>query len=416
MSLRSLRLMTAGESHGPMLVSILEGLPAGIPVDMEAIDADLKRRMGGYGRGKRMKIENDRARVVGGVRHGQTLGSPIAFLIENKDWPNWEHVMGVEAPSASDTEAGTAGGSVAESGDTPAASVDARRVSRPRPGHADLAGGLKYNRSDLRDILERASARETASRVAAGGFCKQLLAALDIEIASHVIRIGGAVLETPAVDFDTIRDTADGSPVRCVDDDAGRSMIAAIDEATDNLDTLGGVFEVAARNIPVGLGSHVQWDRKLDARIAHAMVSIPAQKAVEIGDGIWAASQPGSAVHDAITFDAVNRVYERPTNRAGGTEGGVTYGGELRVRVYMKPLSTLRRPLASVDIDTGEAIEAVVQRTDTCAVPAAAVIGEAMLALVLADACMEKFGGDSLVETQRNWRGFLEQIREFPPR
>ncbi len=427
MSLRILRLMTAGESHGPMLVSILEGLPAGIPVDIGAIDADLKRRMGGYGRGKRMKIENDRARVVGGVRHGETLGSPIAFLIENKDWPNWEHVMGVEAPAAAGTtsgaagvpegatDPGAAGGAVAESGNAPATAADPRRVSRPRPGHADLAGGLKYDRSDLRDILERASARETASRVAAGGFCKQFLAALDIEIASHVVRIGGAALEAAVVDFDTIRATADGSPVRCVDDDTGRRMIAAIDEATDNLDTLGGVFEVAARNIPPGLGSHVQWDRKLDARIAHAMVSIPAQKAVEIGDAIWAAGQPGSAVHDAITFDAVNRVYERPTNRAGGTEGGVTYGGELRVRVFMKPLSTLRQPLASVDIDTGEAIEAVVQRTDTCAVPAAAIVGEAMLALVLADACLEKFGGDSLVETQRNWRGFLEQIREFPP-
>ena len=411
MSLRTLRLMTAGESHGPMLVSILEGLPAGVPVDMDAIDADLKRRMGGYGRGKRMKIENDRARVVGGVRHGQTLGSPIAYLIENKDWPNWEHIMGTEAPSATDTE----GGAVAESGNAPAGRVDPRRVSRPRPGHADLAGGLKYDRSDLRDILERASARETASRVAAGGFCKQFLAALDVEIASHVVRIGSAVLEATAVDFDTIRDTADDSPVRCVDDAAGGRMIKAIDAASDDLDTLGGVFEVAARNIPVGLGSHVQWDRKLDARIAHAMISIPAQKAVEIGDAIWAAGQPGSAVHDAITFDAVNRTYERPTNRAGGTEGGVTYGGELRVRVYMKPLSTLRRPLASVDIDTGEAVEAVVQRTDTCAVPAAAVVGEAMLALVLADACMEKFGGDSLAETQRNWRGFLEQIREFPP-
>ena len=412
MSLRTLRLMTAGESHGPMLVSILEGLPAGVPVDIEAIDADLKRRMGGYGRGKRMKIENDRARVVAGVRHGQTLGSPIAYLIENKDWPNWEHVMGTESPPAADTK----GGAVAESGNAPASVVDPRRVSRPRPGHADLAGGLKYDRYDLRDILERASARETASRVAAGGFCKQFLAALEVEIASHVVRIGGAALEAAAVDFDTIRDTADGSPVRCVDDDAGRRMIAAIDEASDDLDTLGGIFEVAARNIPAGLGSHVQWDRKLDARIAHAMVSIPAQKAVEIGDGIWAAGQPGSAVHDAITFDAVNRTYARPTNRAGGTEGGVTYGGELRVRVYMKPLSTLRRPLASVDIDTGEAVEAVVQRTDTCAVPAAAVVGEAMLALVLADACMEKFGGDSLGETQRNWRGFLEQIREFPPR
>ena len=412
MSLRILRLMTAGESHGPMLVSILEGLPAGIPIDVATINADLKRRMGGYGRGKRMKIENDHARIVGGVRYGQTLGSPIAYLIENKDWPNWQHVMGAETRAREGSE----GGAVAESGNAPTGSSDPRRVSRPRPGHADLAGGLKYNRSDLRDILERASARETASRVGGGGFCKQFLAALDVEIASHVVQIGGAALESAAVNFDTIRDAAEGSPVRCVDEGTERLMMEAIDKASDNLDTLGGVFEVVARNVPAGLGSHVQWDRKLDARIAHAMVSIPAQKAVEIGDGIWAASQPGSAVHDPITFDSVNQTYERPTNRAGGTEGGVTYGGELRVRVYMKPLSTLRRPLASVDIDTKEAIEAVVQRSDVCAVPAAAVVGEAMLALVLADACLEKFGGDSLVETQRNWRGFLEQIRGFPPK
>ena len=393
-----------------MLVSILEGLPAGVPIETTGIDADLKRRMGGYGRGKRMKIEDDQARIVGGVRHGQTLGSPIAYLIENKDWPNWQHVMSAEGPAAQQRE----GGAVAESGSVPTRNSDPRRVSRPRPGHADLAGGLKYNRPDLRDVLERASARETASRVAAGALCKQFLAAFRVEIASHVVQIGGAAVAPTGASFETIRATADDSPVRCVDESVARLMMEAIDKASDNLDTLGGVFEVVARNVPVGLGSHVQWDQKLDARIAHAMVSIPAQKAVEIGDGIWAASQHGSAVHDAITFDATSRTYERPTNRAGGTEGGVTYGGELRVRVYMKPLSTLRQPLASVDIDTGEAVEAVVQRSDVCAVPAAAVIGEAMLALVLADACIEKFGGDSLCETQRNWRGFLEQVREFP--
>ena len=410
MSLRILRLQTAGESHGPMLVSILEGLPAGVPIEITKIDADLKRRMGGYGRGKRMKIEDDQARIVGGVRHGQTLGSPIAYLIENKDWPNWQHVMSAEGPAAQQRE----GGAVAESGSVPTRNSDPRRVSRPRPGHADLAGGLKYNRPDLRDVLERASARETASRVAAGALCKQFLAAFKVEIASHVVQIGGAAVAPTGASFETIRATADDSPVRCVDESVARLMMEAIDKASDNLDTLGGVFEVVARNVPIGLGSHVQWDQKLDARIAHAMVSIPAQKAVEIGDGIWAASQQGSAVHDAIAFDATNRTYKRPTNRAGGTEGGVTYGGELRVRVYMKPLSTLRQPLASVDIDTGEAVEAVVQRSDVCAVPAAAVIGEAMLALVLADACIEKFGGDSLCETQRNWRGFLEQVREFP--
>ena len=411
MSLRILRLMTAGESHGPMLVSILEGLPAGVPIEITKIDADLKRRMGGYGRGKRMKIEDDQARIVGGVRHGQTLGSPIAYFIENKDWPNWQHVMGAEGPAAQQKE----GGAIAESGNVPAKNSDPRRVSRPRPGHADLAGGLKYNRADLRDILERASARETASRVAAGAICKQFLSAFKVEVASHVVQIGGAAIKSTGTPFETIRATADDSPVRCVDESVTRLMMEAIDRASNNLDTLGGVFEVIARNVPVGLGSHVQWDKKLDARIAHAMISIPAQKAVEIGDGIWAAGQQGSAVHDAITFDAKNKAYERPTNRAGGTEGGVTYGEDLRVRVYMKPLSTLRQPLASVDIDTGEAIEAVVQRSDVCAVPAAAVIGEAMLALVLADACMEKFGGDSLCETQRNWKGFLKQVREFPP-
>jgi len=404
--------MTAGESHGPMLVSILEGLPAGMPIDIGAIDADLKRRMGGYGRGKRMKIESDRARIVGGVRRGTTIGSPIAFLIENKDWPNWQHVMGVEAPVARDEDTGAVG----ESGNLPATAPDPRRVSRPRPGHADLAGGLKYDRSDLRDILERASARETASRVAAGGFCKQFLSALDVDIASHVIRIGGAAVDEDAsVDFETMARDADASPVRCVDEGASRRMIKAIDAASDDLDTLGGVVEIAARNVPAGLGSHVQWDRKLDARLAHAMISIPAMKAMEIGNGVWAAGQPGSAVHDAITFDRQAGSWKRPTNRAGGTEGGLTYGGELRVRVYMKPLATLRKPMHSVDIDTGEAIAAVVQRSDVCAVPAAAVVGEAMLALVLADACLEKFGGDSLAETQRNWRGFLQQVQEFPP-
>lgn len=412
MSFRILRLMTAGESHGPLLVSILEGLPAGLPIDIDAIDADLKRRMGGYGRGKRMKIESDRVRIVGGVRHGATLGSPIAWLIENKDWPNWEHVMGAEAPVGEEDT-----GAVAESGNQPAPRpADPRRVTRPRPGHADLAGGLKYDRADLRDILERASARETASRVAAGAFCKQFLAALQVDIVGHVLRIGSAAVDEAAeIPFDQIVAVAEPSDVRCADDEAAARMIEAIDAAGNNLDTLGGVVEIVARNVPPGLGSHVQWDRKLDARLAHAMVSIPAMKAMEIGRGVWAAGQPGSAVHDPISFDADSRTYRRPSNRAGGTEGGVTYGGELRVRVFMKPLSTLRQPLPSVDIETGEAIDAVVQRSDVCAVPAAAVVGEAMLALVLADACLEKFGGDSLTETTRNWRGFIQQTREFPP-
>jgi len=411
MSFRILRFMTAGESHGPMLVGILEGLPAGVPLDIAAVDADLKRRMGGYGRGKRMKIEDDRARIVSGVRRGATLGSPIAWLIENKDWPNWEHVMGATAPADHDGEAGAVG----ESANAPQPEADPRRITRPRPGHADLAGGLKYDRSDLRDILERASARETASRVAAGGLCKQFLSALDIEIASHVLQIGSAALDAGAeIPFDTIRDQAEESPVRCVDEEASARMVEAISDAGNDLDTLGGVFEAVARNVPPGLGSHVQWDRKLDARLGHAMISIPAMKAMEIGNGVWAAGQPGSAVHDAIVFDADSGNFQRPTNRAGGTEGGISSAAELRVRVYMKPLATLRKPLPSVDIETREAIDAVVQRSDVCAVPAAAVVGEAMLALVLADACLEKFGGDSLAETQRNWRGYLQQVRDFP--
>ncbi len=411
MSLRILRLMTGGESHGPMLVSILEGLPAGLRVDLDRVDADLKRRMGGYGRGKRMKIESDRVRVVGGVRHAETLGSPIAYLVENKDWPNWEHVMGVEAPTAPDPTVDD--GATAESGNQASPNADPRRVTRPRPGHADLAGGLKYDRDDLRDILERASARETASRVAAGAFCKQFIGELGIEVASHVTQIGTAKVDYSTETSFAAMLAADASPVRCADAKVEKAMMAAIDAATDDLDTLGGVFEVAARNVPPGLGSHVQWDRKLDARLAHAMMSIPAQKAVEIGAGIWAAGQPGSKVHDAITYDAETRAFERPTNRAGGTEGGVTYGGELRLRVFMKPLSTLRKPLPSVDIASGEAVDAVVQRTDTCAVPAAAVVGEAMMALVLADACLEKFGGDSMKETRRNWEAYLAQVRDF---
>ena len=418
MSLRCLRFLSAGESHGPMLVGLLEGLPAGIPVDIDAVNADLRRRMGGHGRGKRMKIEADAARMVGGVRLGETLGSPIAWLIENRDWVNWQEVMASEAPRAatSSSDAGDEVGSnaVAESGNRPSA-VDIRRITRPRPGHADLAGGLKYDRADLRDILERASARETAVRVAAGALCKQFLSHLGIEVASHVTRIGDAAYEAGAasVPVETVRQLADASPVRCADAEVEAAMIAAIDRAHDDLETLGGAFEVIGTGLPPGLGSHIQWDRRLEARLGQALLSIQAQKAVEIGPAIWCASQPGSAAHDAIIREP-DRPWGRPTNRAGGTEGGITYGGELRVTVYMKPLSTLRQPLPSVDIVSGEAVDAVVQRSDSCAVPAAAVVGEAMTALVLADACLEKFGGDSLRETLRNFRGYIDQIADFP--
>lgn len=404
MSLRTLRFLTAGESHGPMLVGILEGLPAGVPIDFARVDADLKRRMAGYGRGKRMKIESDTARFVGGIRLGETLGSPIAWLIENRDWVNWKQVMSV-APLA--------GGAVAESGNTPGP-VEARRITRPRPGHADLAGGLKYDRADLRDILERASARETASRVAAGAVARQFLECLGIRVASHVTRIGPAAR---ADSYETVSFEAalnvESSPVRCADPAVADAMIAAIDDAHNQLETLGGAFEVIAAGVPVGLGSHVQWDRRLEARLGHALLSIQAQKGVEIGPAAWCAAQPGSKVHDPILRTAKER-FTRPSNKAGGTEGGMTYGGELRLTVYMKPLATLRQPLPSVDIESGEAVDAVVQRSDVCAVPAAAVVGEAMVALVLADACLEKFGGDSLRETKRNYEGYLAQIALYP--
>ncbi|HJO03694.1 MAG TPA: chorismate synthase, partial [Acidobacteriota bacterium] len=310
-----------------MLVGLLEGLPAGIPIDREAINADLRRRMGGHGRGKRMKIEADAARIVGGVRLGETLGSPIAWLIENRDWVNWQEVMGADAPVEAGTspdEADATSGSpaVAESGNRPSA-VDIRRITRPRPGHADLAGGLKYDRDDLRDVLERASARETAVRVAAGSLCKQFLSHLGIEVASHVTRIGDAAFELGAdpTPVAAVRERADASPVRCADPEVEAAMIAAIDRAHDELETLGGAFEVIGTGLPPGLGSHIQWDRRLEARLGQALLSIQAQKAVEIGPAIWCAAQPGSQSHDAIIREP-DSPWGRPTNLAGGTEGG----------------------------------------------------------------------------------------------
>lgn len=392
-----------------MLVGILEGLPAGLRLDLEALDQDLKRRMAGYGRGKRMQIESDRARLVAGVRHEETLGSPIAWLIENRDWPNWEGVMGAEPPP--DQPEGAA---VAESGNRPGSRVEARRITRPRPGHADLAGGIKYDRTDLRDILERASARETASRVAAGGLCRQFLRRFGIRISSHVVRIGpAAVPDDYSPGLDELA-AVDDSPVRCGHEPSAAAMVEAIDTAHDELETLGGTFEVVADGLPVGLGSHVQWDRRLEARIGEAMLSIQAQKGVEIGRASEIASRAGSRAHDPIYPAADGHGFERRSERAGGTEGGMTYGGPLRVRVHMKPLATLRQPLPSVDIRSGEPVDAVVQRSDVCAVPAAGVVGEAMLALVLADACLEKFGGDSMRETLRSHRAYQEQVRDYP--
>ena len=382
-----LRFLTAGESHGRTLVVIVEGLPAGLAIDTDAIARDMRRRQGGYGRGRRMAIESDRADIVSGVRAGETFGGPVAMLIENRDWPNWQYTMRTTAVAPDD-----AGG--------------ARRapVTRPRPGHADLAGGVKYEREDLRDILERASARETAARVAAGALAKQLLAAAGIGITSHVFTVGSVTLpDHERVQFSQATALADDAPLRCVDEALEQRMIAEIDRAREAGDTLGGAFEVIATGVPVGLGSYVQWDRKLDGRLAQALMSIPAIKAVGVGIGPDAASRPGSRVHDEIVPGDGARAtgLARPTNHAGGLEGGVTNGEDLRVSAYMKPISTLMKPLRSVDLSTMTAAPAAIERSDVCAVPAAAVVGEAMVALVLADAMLERFGGDSIAAITR---------------
>ena len=392
-----LRFLTAGESHGRALVVILEGLPAGLPIDADAITRDLRRRQGGYGRGRRMAIESDRAEIMSGVRAGQTLGGPLAMVIENRDWPNWQYTMRATEEAPPD-----AGG--------------ARRapVTRPRPGHADLAGGAKYERDDLRDILERASARETAARVAAGAVARQLLAHAGLRITSHVFTLGSVSLPDPgAVDFTRASGLPDDAPLRCVDADLERQMIAEIDRAREAGDTLGGAFEVIATGVPVGLGSYVQWDRKLDGRLAQALMSIPAIKGVGIGIGPAVASLPGSRVHDEIVIGDESRAtgLARPTNRAGGLEGGVTNGEDLRVSAYMKPISTLMKPLRSVDLSTMAESPAAIERSDVCAVPAAAVVGEAMVSLVLADALLERFGGDSIAALDRAMASTDETVR-----
>jgi chorismate synthase len=388
-----IRFTTAGESHGRALVAILEGVPAGLTLAAADIDADLSRRMQGHGRGGRMRIESDHAQILSGVRAGETLGSPIAITIENVDYANWRDVMAVEA-----------GGEPAK-----------RRLTRPRPGHADLAGALKYDRGDARDVLERASARETAARVAAGAVCRRLLAEFGVEIGSHIVALGGVEATPPAALPVPLDLAADASPVRCLDPEAEVAMVAAIDAARKAGDTLGGVAEVVARGLVVGLGSHVSWDRRLDARLAAAWMSIPAVKAVEIGLGVQAAHLPGSEAHDEIARAAQGKAraaggFVRATNRAGGLEGGMTTGEPLVARVAMKPLSTLMRPLASVDLDTGAVAKAQAERSDVTAVPAMGVIAEAMAALVLADAYTEKFGGDSLGEMRRNVEGYLARL------
>jgi len=384
-----LRFLTAGESHGRALVVVLEGIPAGLSLDIDAIDRQLRRRQGGYGRGRRMAIESDRAQVLSGVRRGETIGGPIAMMIENRDWVNWQHTMSLEANPASD-----AGG--------------AKRapVTRPRPGHADLAGVAKYGREDVRDILERASARETAARVAAGSIARQLLESTGIRITSHVFAVGASALPSERrVSFDEAAALAEDAPLRCVDIQVEARMIAEIDAAREAGDTKGGAFEVIVTGLPVGLGSYTQWDRKLDGRLAQALMSIPAIKAVGVGLGPDAAYRPGSQVHDEIVPDpdgSHSTNVARPTNNAGGLEGGVTNGEDLRVSAWMKPISTLMKPLRSVDLVTMEDAAAAIERSDVCAVPAAAVVGEAMVAFILAEALIEKFGGDSMAEISRS--------------
>ncbi|HEY5884173.1 MAG TPA: chorismate synthase [Pyrinomonadaceae bacterium] len=387
------RFTTAGESHGRALVAILEGLPAGVAIDVASINRELQRRQWGYGRGGRMKIEQDEVQLLSGVRHGLSLGSPVGLMIQNRDWDNWADVMDV----------GLAEIPVERS----------RRVSRPRPGHADLAGGLKFGARDLRNILERASARETAARVACGALAKQLLTVFGIEIRSHVIQLGGVPdkpLELPWAEISAIHDDA---PLRCGDAEVQKKMVQLIDEKREAGDTLGGIFEVVARGVVPGVGSHTAWDLKLDGRLAQAIMSIPAVKAVSIGAGTEASSLPGSEVHDEIGYNDETKEFIRDTNRAGGLEGGITNGEEIRIRGHLKPLSTLRRTLRSVDIDSKKEESAAFERSDITAVPAAGVIGEAMVALTLAAAMRDKFGGDSIGEMKRNFEGFREQLRGY---
>ncbi len=389
-----LRFETAGESHGECLVATLTGLPAGIPVSIEAINRELWRRQQGFGRGGRMKIETDCAEIVAGVRHSKTIGSPIGIIIRNKDWKNWTEALPVE--------------------DIDGAEDKRKPVTRPRPGHADLAGAIKYNFDDARYILERASARETTARVAVGALAKSLLAQFDIVVLSHVIQVGEARLERGAT-WEEIVALSQKEEVLlgCVDAEAEQRMKAVVDHVYRTGDTVGGVFEVVAHNVPVGLGSHITWDSRLDGRLAQAIVSMQAVKGVEIGFAAEGSAALGSRVQDTIHYNREERRFTRGANRAGGLEGGMTNGQDILVRGFLKPISTLRRPLESVDLTTREPALAAYERSDVCVVPAAGVIGEAMVAIVLAQAFLEKFGGDSLGETRRNFDGYMEQVKNF---
>ncbi|WP_010273845.1 chorismate synthase [Paenibacillus senegalensis] len=387
-----MRYLTAGETHGPQLTAIIEGMPSNLELSAEVVNEQLARRQKGYGRGLRMQIEKDTVQLLGGVRHGQTTGAPIALVVENNDWKHWTRVMGAEPPTEENE--------------------GRRRLNRPRPGHADLNGGIKYNQRDLRNILERSSARETTMRVAVGAIAKHFLAQFGIKCAVQVVRIGEVEVERKDLPIDDLIRITEESPVRVVDKEAEQQIIAAIDAAKKDGDTLGGIVEVIVEGVPIGLGSHVQWDRKLDGRIAQAVLSIQAFKGVEFGIGFEAGKRRGSKVHDEIHYDE-NRGFYRSTNRAGGFEGGMTSGAPIVVRGVMKPISTLYKALQSVDIDTKEAFTAQVERSDTCAVPAAGVIMENVVAWEVAQAFLEKFGGDSMEEIRANYNQYLAQVGAY---
>ncbi len=389
-----LRFVTAGESHGQALVAWISGLPAGVPVDLDFIGRELHRRQLGFGRGGRQRIEKDQADIFAGVRHGKTIGAPIALRIENRDWKNWEKALPVE--------------------DSDGADDLQRRLTAPRPGHADLAGAQKFNFHDARYVLERASARETAARVAAGSLAKLLLREFGINVLSHTIAVGHARLERTA-SWEEIAAVCENleSPLRCVDPDAEAKMKAEVDHVLRAGDSVGGIFEVVARGAPPGLGSHAQWDEKLDGQLARAVMSIQAVKAVEIGTGVTNAGSYGSEVQDEIAYDAERKRFNRTSNRAGGLEGGITNGQDVVVRGYLKPISTLRRALLTADMNTKESVKAAYERSDVCVVPAGGVAGEAMVALTLAGALIEKFGGDSLDEMRRNFDGYQRQLDNF---
>lgn len=397
-----LRYLTAGESHGPCLTMIIDGVPAGFSIQIEKINHDLWRRQQGYGRGGRMLIEKDEAQVRSGIRWGETIGAPVALGIENRDWKNWTKKMSALPEDRDDKIA----------------------VTKPRPGHADLNGALKYDRSDIRDILERASARETVARTAVGSFAKQLLAPFDIRVMGYIRSIGNVAADLSRLSFHEIYARSDESPVRTADPDAEEKMIALIEECKREGNTLGGIFEIVVLGLPPGLGSHTQWDRKLDGRLARALMSIQAMKGVEIGLGFEMARRRGSQVHDEIFFDPSKDVSEgtprvvptgfyRGSNNSGGTEGGMSNGAPLVARVAMKPISTLMSPLQSVDLRSKQPADASVERSDVCAAPAAAVVGESVVAFEIARAFLEKFGGDSLREVRRNYENYLEQIKSY---